>query len=113
MVVVDGVEMLDVREAASLAHRTPETIRRWVWSGRLTARRHGNRLLLAKEQVEKLAGDRGDHSAERRSARMTLAEWVTLAQRTRGHGAPGVSARDLVLEERRSRGDGGDASAGR
>lgn len=55
MVVVDGVEMIDVREAAALAGRTPETVRRWVWSGRLACRRSGNRLLIARADVERIS----------------------------------------------------------
>ena len=38
-------DFVDVRQAAALIGRHPETIRRWVWSGRIAARRRGNRLL--------------------------------------------------------------------
>src|SRR5438445_645163 len=52
---------LDVKAAARVAGRTTETIRRWVWSGRLPARKRGNRLVMARKDVEALAG-----AAERR-----------------------------------------------
>jgi hypothetical protein len=43
-----GADMIDVRCAAALVRRHPETVRRWVWSGRLAAQRQGNRLLMAR-----------------------------------------------------------------
>jgi hypothetical protein len=100
-------EMLDVRAAAALARRHPETIRRWVWSGRLTARREGNRLLVSRTDVEALAG------SERRAA-TSLSAWADRARVAREGGrARGRrrSAADLVIEDRarRSGGDHGDA----
>lgn len=92
--------MVDVRDAAALAHRTPETIRRWVWSGRLIARRDGNRLLLRKSDVERLAR-REDGGAP--PASLTLAEWWEETRRLLGPGSPEVSAADLVLEDRGER----------
>jgi excisionase family DNA binding protein len=88
--------LLDVRHAAAHVRRHPETVRRWVWSGRLNARRVGRRLLVATADVEALAGmDR---------TRLTLADWAAEASRNRtrvGNGA--VSAADLVLEDRAAR----------
>lgn len=100
--VLDGVEMLDVREVARLARRTPETVRRWIWSGRLQARRHGNRLLVTRADLDDLMGTRpGD-------ARMTLADWAAQQATVRRSGAlgrssAGASAADLVLADREGR----------
>jgi hypothetical protein len=86
---------LDVKAAAAVAGRTAETIRRWVWSGRLPAKRRGNRLVVARGDIEALAGGR---------KALSLADWLTLAERAMSAG-PGAraSAADLVLEERRRR----------
>jgi len=102
MLILDGVEMLDVRETARLAGRTPETVRRWIWSGRLTARRHGSKLLVARQAVEDLVHDRPT------SAGMTLSAWARAVEEQRRAGAlgatsPTASAADLVLEDRASR----------
>jgi hypothetical protein len=99
MLVVDGVEMLDVRETARLARRTPETVRRWVWAGRLNARRHGGKLLVARRDVEDLV--RGTSA----TTTLTLAEWVETVDGQRRVGALGdagtaATAADLVLEDR-------------
>lgn len=95
------VDLVTVREAAELASRTPETVRRWVWSGRLEARRDGNRLLLVRADVERLLrGGAEDHAAKARS----LAEWAAaMARSTAGEGVPGGSGADLVLADRADR----------
>jgi hypothetical protein len=88
---------LDVKAAAALSGRTAETIRRWVWSGRLSAQKRGNRLVVARADVEALAG-RG----ERRP--LSLGEWARLAEAAmRGRRGSHESAADLVIDERRRR----------
>src|SRR2546430_12426145 len=88
---------LDVKTAARLAGRTTETIRRWVWSGRLSARKRGNRLVMARKDVEALVGE-GDRRP------LSLAEWARLAESaSRGRRGPHASAADLVIGERRRR----------
>lgn len=90
-------EMLDVRAAAALAHRNPETVRRWVWSGRLAAQRRGRRILVSRRDVEALAG------VGARGGPMSLGEWAQRAQTSRAPAGLGVSAAELVLEDRAQR----------
>jgi excisionase family DNA binding protein len=105
MLVLDGVEMLDVRETARLVGRTPETVRRWIWSGRLAARRHGSRLLVTRDDVDRLIHSRPA------PARLTLSAWSAAVDEQRQAGALGdmsedSSAADLVLDDRASRQSG-------
>lgn len=89
--------MIDVREAGRLASRNPETVRRWIWSGRLSAQRKGRRLLVSRDDVLRLAGRQGE------SSRMGLAEWRAVA---RAHQRGDVqTASDLVLDDRWMRTD--------
>ena len=44
-----------MRSAAAIVGRHPETIRRWVWTGRIAGRRSGNRLMVARHEVEAVA----------------------------------------------------------
>lgn len=89
--------MLDVQEAAQLAARSPETIRRWIWSGRLAAKRSGRRLLIARDDLAALVAEDG--------AVGTLAEWGEDARcaLTSSAGTKHRSAADLVLADRRER----------
>ncbi|MBA3233233.1 MAG: helix-turn-helix domain-containing protein [Propionibacteriales bacterium] len=101
--------MIDVQEAAGLASRTPETVRRWVWSGRLDARRQGRRLLVARDDVLRLIG-KPDNSAPE----LTLHEWATQARRSRkAERGSAQTASDLVLTDREARSKGGTSDAGR
>jgi excisionase family DNA binding protein len=45
-----GVEdkLISVREAAKECGRNPETIRRWIWSGKLPAEKLGNQLFVKR-----------------------------------------------------------------
>jgi excisionase family DNA binding protein len=109
MRTVDGVEMVDVREAAALARRTPETIRRWVWSGRIPARRDGRRLLVARTDLLRLIGDNeADHVSGRAASSYPLRDWVAELVRTNPGGRSGSTASDLVFADRSQRsGDAG------
>jgi len=94
--------MLDVRETASLVGRSPETVRRWIWSGRLSARRHGNKLLVTRQAAEQLAHGPAAHDP------LTLKDWAKTVEKLRRAGAlgddsAGTSAADLVLDDRASR----------
>lgn len=93
MIVIDGVEMVDVREAARLTSRTPETIRRWVWSGRLSSTKSGNKLLVPRRE---LSGSSDPTPAEAGS----LADWAAQLPVSR-RGAR--TASDLVLDDRAAR----------
>jgi excisionase family DNA binding protein len=48
--------MLTVPQAARLAGRDPETIRRWIRSGRLRARRVGTRHVIEPDDLDALIG---------------------------------------------------------
>ncbi len=107
----DGVVMVGVPEAAGLASRTPETIRRWVWSGRLEAQRQGRRLLVARDDVLRLSGKPVSTSQE-----LTLRRWATRARRSqRSAGGTAKTASDLVIADRaaRSAAGGSGRDAGR
>jgi excisionase family DNA binding protein len=93
MIEIHGVEMVDVREAAELSRRTPETIRRWVWSGRLSAIKDGNKLFVRRADVRVEGEPAGTSSS--------LADWVRSLPTFGGPAA--ASASDLVLEDRASR----------
>lgn len=100
MIVVNGVEMVEVREAAELARRTPETIRRWVWSGRLHATKEGNRLLVPRDAVVAMGGP--EAPGEAGSSRPSLREWADRVRKGRT-GKRGATAADLVWGDRAGR----------
>jgi len=45
-------ELISVRQAAAECGRNPETIRRWIWSGKLPAEKLGNQLFVKRIALE-------------------------------------------------------------
>ncbi|HVB13998.1 MAG TPA: helix-turn-helix domain-containing protein [Candidatus Dormibacteraeota bacterium] len=95
--------LVDVREAARLTGRSPETVRRWVWAGRLVASRQGHRLLVSRLEVVAL-GAAG-------AGALSLADWAAQARKSLTGFEPGArgSAADLVLRDRASRAGAGQS----
>jgi excisionase family DNA binding protein len=94
---------ISVRDAARLLGRHPETIRRWVWTGRVRARRHGNRLLLDRAEIDAAAARDGTS----RHA-MSLADWAKRVRTTHDGRGSGESAADLVIGDREARSQAGE-----
>jgi excisionase family DNA binding protein len=97
---------LTVREAAQRTHRSEETIRRWIWSGRLPARKHGNSYRIDVVHLDQIAvaydPAAGSHTA---GSRESFRAWLDDLDRWK-QGLPAasrVSAADLVIEDRHAR----------
>lgn len=45
-------KLISVREAAKECDRNPETIRRWIWSGKLPAEKLGNQLFVKRSTLK-------------------------------------------------------------
>ena len=41
-------ETIDIKQASQYCRRNPETVRRWVWNGKLPAQKVGNQLFIRK-----------------------------------------------------------------
>ena len=99
MTWADDVDLLDVQQVARMLGRTPETVRRWVWSGRLAAIKRGNKLLISRADLASLG-------STDRVAELSLAAWARAARTAAGRGRKGATAADLVIEDRAERGPG-------
>ena len=44
-------ELISVREAARECGRNMETVRRWIWAGKLPAEKLGNQLFIKKSEL--------------------------------------------------------------
>ncbi|MGH4019300.1 MAG: helix-turn-helix domain-containing protein [Pseudonocardiaceae bacterium] len=100
---------LTVREAARRAHRAEETIRRWIWTGKLPARKRGNAYQVRERDLDALAAG---VPAPRTPAEpeLSLGEWVAevKAWRAGNDVSPHGGAGQLVIEDRAKRSGLGD-----
>ena len=95
-----------MREAALRTHRSAETIRRWIWSGRLPATKRGNTYYVDVAHLDGLAAEvSGDWHGPGASGSGGLREWLDETARWKsGLAAPAAAtASDLVIEDRHAR----------
>ncbi len=52
--------LMTVREAAREIRRTAETVRRWIWEGKLPAQKLGNQLFIRREDLARVAHARAE-----------------------------------------------------
>jgi excisionase family DNA binding protein len=102
--LVTAVEEITVREAAQRTGRSPETIRRWIWSGRLPAVKHGNTYYVDVIHLEGVAVEMG--VIVHRSTPRDLGTWLAEVDEWKATLAVGQrrqTASDLVIEDRHAR----------
>lgn len=58
-------DLISVREAAAVCHRSEETVRRWVWSRKLSAQKIGNQLFVKRSDLTQLSRQSGRKRAGR------------------------------------------------
>jgi len=71
---------ITVPEAARRVGRNPETIRRWIWSGKLASERVGTQHLVDTERVDALATGRGARAGQSGDLKAWVAEVRRLQQ---------------------------------
>jgi excisionase family DNA binding protein len=104
-----AVQEITVREAARRTHRSPETIRRWIWSGRLPATKRGNTYYVDVVHLDGLIVETEDvgHAARGENLGVWLIELHTWRSGLAAAGFSGTRTRqtasDLVIEDRHAR----------
>lgn len=93
-----------MREAAARVGRSEETVRRWIWSGKLPAVKRGHVYYV---DVSHLDGVVVDVVGVTEHKPYTLGDWVAEVRAWKaGLGAPPHSGgADLVVEDRWARGE--------
>src|SRR5215207_1120938 len=95
---------LTVPEAARRAGRSAETIRRWIWSGRLPARKVGNQHLVESDTLDRLLAPDSVDYARPVPVPGVYGDWLrradALGHRLRRRGVRLPSADELVRRSR-------------
>src|SRR5215468_5955848 len=96
---------LTVREAAQRVGRAEETIRRWIWSGRLGARKRGNVYYVREGELDAASGMPAAAAQRPPEPGPTLSEWVREVEQwhSRSGFAQRGSAVEILLAERAER----------
>lgn len=80
--VLDMEQLITIREAARQCHRSAETVRRWVWGGKLHAEKVGNQLFVRRADLLRAC----EGTPKDRDARLALLDEIdAIRQRIRQH----------------------------
>src|SRR5262245_33987169 len=101
-----AAQELTVRQAAKRAGRSEETIRRWIWSGRLPAVKRCTSYRIDVMHLERIMVeiDTGS-SGHQATPNLSMIDWLEeVAEWKSGLTLPPkTTAADLVIEDRRAR----------
>lgn len=104
------MQELTVREAAQRVHRSAETIRRWIWSGRLPAVKRGNTYYVDVVRLDAVVVEFGGQPRHAAAAAddddgPDLAQWLDELGQWKAGIAAGTaeSASELVTQDRHAR----------
>ena len=79
--------MLTVPEAAERVGRDPETVRRWIRSGKLPARKVGTQHVIEERDLDEVVGDDGSLPLPKKWQQTWTGEpqpdWVRIIRRSR------------------------------
>jgi len=100
-----SAQEISVREAAQRAQRSEETVRRWIWSGRLPARKRGNSYRIDIAHLDRIAVVYDPPDAGPAAADGGLGAWLDDLDRWKEglRVTAGATAADLVIEDRHAR----------
>ena len=97
---------LSVRDAARRAGRSEETIRRWIWSGRLAAVKRGTSYRIDVRHLEEIIVelDQGV-TGHGTTAALDMLDWLDDVAEWKASlvGSTQATASDLVIEDRHAR----------
>jgi excisionase family DNA binding protein len=102
---MNAAQEITVREAARRTHRSEETIRRWIWSGRLPAHKRGSSYRIDIAHLDRIAITYDHPDADPAASGDSLGAWLDDLDRWKEAlpAASGASAADLVIEDRHAR----------
>jgi excisionase family DNA binding protein len=102
MIIKVNENRVSVREFAMECGRNTETIRRWIWSGKLPAEKLGNQLFIKKSDLKVFLGKDGEMKK--------IEDWLirakALRERMKARGVTPIDSGELIRKMREERTDG-------
>ena len=95
-------KMITVREAADECGRNPETVRRWIWSGKLPAEKLGNQLFVKRSALASFCREPVAEYVAKPGVDF-LGRAIALQERMKARGAAPLDAAEAVRKMRDER----------
>jgi uncharacterized protein YutE (UPF0331/DUF86 family) len=96
-------ERINVREAAKECGRNPETVRRWIWSGKLPAQKLGNQLFVKRGDLASYCKETAVAEYRAEANQDFLEPAIRFQNRLRARGYSEVDTAELVRKSREER----------
>ncbi len=95
--------LISVKEAATECGRNPETVRRWIWSGKLPAEKLGNQLFIRRCDLTSFCRETAVQPCEAESKPDFLERALALQERMKARGAEPFEAAEAIRKIREER----------
>ena len=96
-------ELISVREAARICGRNAETIRRWVWDGKLPAEKLGNQLFIKRSALDSYCRETATKQYQAKKKEDFLERAIQLREKMKARGVKPVNAAELIRQMREER----------
>lgn len=95
-------ELISVKEAAKESSRGMETVRRWIWSGKLPAQKLGNQLFVKRSDLRAFLNSLGANKHGTWDKLESIERAEALQKRIRARTGTDFDISALIEESRRS-----------
>ncbi len=96
-------EQITVREAAQECGRNMETIRRWIWGGKLPAEKLGNQLFIKRSDLDIFCRETAVRKYETERKPDFLERAIALQKRIKARGGKPFNAAEEIRKMREER----------
>ncbi len=96
-------ELISVREAAQQCGRNMETIRRWIWSGKLPAEKMGNQLFIKRSDFASFCRETAIQEYKTKAKPDFLERAIALQKKLRARGVKPINAGEVIRKMREER----------
>jgi len=103
MTIRTNEELISVREAARECERNMETVRRWIWGGKLPAQKLGNQLFIKKSDFASFCRETAIREYEAKPKPDFLKRAIALQKRIKARGGKPINAVEEIRKMREER----------
>ncbi len=96
-------ELISVREAARECGRNMETIRRWIWGGKLPAQKLGNQLFIRRNDLDIFCRETAIREYKAEPKPDFLERAIALRNRMKARGVKPINAGEVIRKMREER----------
>ncbi len=96
-------ELISVREAAKECGRNMETVRRWIWGGKLPAQKLGNQLFVKKSDLASFCRETAVLQYKAEAKPDFLERAIALRERMKARGVKPINAGEEIRKMREER----------